>query len=578
MSETQQPRKDAKVLSEEDLRALARRHMLLLRKFNTQRERESLRKRQEAEVISLAQRMAAEMLYQNATQNAGSQASFAQGGAATVPAPLSSAEDSVRGNAAEELDSEAPENTSSEVQKAPVVHHFEAPPEVSETVKFWRKIGGGSLAFSLVFHAVLIFFAIFYVVSTYVAPSEEPPSFFATGSGGGRGGERPSYADVQSSRRRSVKINAGTQSRKIVSKVANAKFALPELPDVATMKSFSASTLAAGGMTGPGGDLSSGSGGGLGGGIGTGTGIGIGNARNFVSKFQTTQKILGTNVTAGRLAVYMDSSGSMTEVLPVVREEILKKFPTADVFEFMGCGMGQISGVSRSKLEQGAWERKKKSLLKSYEREKTPSATRKAMKAILRKNKKSRKNGAYDYSGGNEWAENLSSYGKALLAEWSGNDYSSWLALGRWLEMVFSEGGYDSVIVFADFQDYRDGQYSDESALFERWLKLAQDNGQRVYFFTTEMLPQTIFRALADYTGGDVAIPKDTAKSSQTAEETEDFLKKTRRGQNRLKTDLSLLSVPGKLEIEYGEEVEELDPEEEELDPEEDDEEGLFDA
>ncbi|MBQ9758911.1 MAG: hypothetical protein IJW12_03980 [Opitutales bacterium] len=574
----QQAPKETKVLSEEDLRALARRHMLLLRKFNALRERENLRKRQEAEVISLAQRMAAEMLYQNAAQSAAPCVSAAQEGVPAVPASPASAtgaENSVRGNAEDDAsEAEIAEDVFSDPQKAPVVHHFEAPLEVSETVKVWRKIGGGSLAFSLIFHAVLIFFAIFYVVSTYVAPPEEPPSFFATGSGGGRGGERPSYADVQASRRKSVKINAGTQSRKIVSKVANAKFALPELPETAAMKSFSGNTLTAGGMHGLGGDLSSGSGGGLGGGIGAGTGVGIGNSRNFVSKFQTTQKILGTNVTAGRLAVYMDSSGSMTEVLPVVREEILKKFPTADVFEFMGCGMGQISGISRSRLEQGAWERKKKSLLNSYEREKKPSASRKAMKAIIRKNKKARKNGIYDYSGGgNEWAENLSSYGKALLSEWSGNDYSSWLALGRWLEMVLSEGGYDSVIVFADFQDYRDGQIPDESALFERWLKLAQDNGQRVYFFTTEMLPQNIFRALADYTNGDIAIPKDTAKNSKTAQETEDFLKKTRRKQNRLKTNLGLLSVPGKFEIEYEEGYDVLEPESE---TEED--EGLFDA
>ncbi len=555
----QQAPKGTKVLSEEDLRALARRHMLLLRKFNALRERENLRKRQEAEVISLAQRMAAAMLYQNAAQCAASRAPTVQEVGPSV------SESSVFAKEAE-----IAESVFSEPQKAPVVHHFEAPPEISETVKVWRKIGGGSLAFSLIFHAALIFFAIFYVVSTYVAPPEEPPSFFATGSGGGRGGERPSYADVQSSRRKNVKINAGTQSRKIVSKVANAKFALPELPETAAMKSFSGNTLTAGGMHGLGGDLSSGSGGGLGGGIGAGTGIGIGNTRNFVSKFQTTQKILGTNVTAGRLAVYMDSSGSMTEVLPVVREEILKKFPTADVFEFMGCGMGQISGISRSRLEQGAWERKKKSLLKSYEREKKPSASRAAMKALIRKNKKSRKNGVYDYSGGNEWVENLSSYGKALLSEWSGNDYSSWLALGRWLEMVFSEGGYDSVIVFADFQDYRDGQIPDESALFERWLKLAQDKGQRVYFFTTEMLPQNIFRALADYTNGDIAIPKDTAKNSKTAQETEDFLRKTRRKQNRLKTDLGLLSVPGKFEIEFEEDYDVLEPEDEEY-------EGLFD-
>ena len=143
-------------------------------------------------MISLAQRMAAAMLYQNAAQSAASCVSAAQEGVPAVSAsPVSAkgAENSVRGNAEDDASkAEIAEDVFSDPQKAPVVHHFEAPPEVSETVKVWRKIGGGSLAFSLIFHAVLIFFAIFYVVSTYVAPPEEPPSFFATGSGGGRGG------------------------------------------------------------------------------------------------------------------------------------------------------------------------------------------------------------------------------------------------------------------------------------------------------------------------------------------------------------------------------------------------------
>lgn len=562
MSESRQAPKNSEILTDEDLRALARRHAGLMRKFLARREREAVRRRQEEEVFSLARCMAAEMLYRNvaAPGSVGLRsASFVR-----VEASKRSADGNAEivGRVADESEDAA------KARKVAVVRRFDVPPEDSDAVKFWRRIGGGSLTFSLVFHALLIFFAIFYVVSAYVEPPESPPDFFATGSGGGRGGERPSYADVQSSRRRSVKISAGTQSRKIVSKVANAKFALPEMPEMSSMKAFSGSALALGGAQNFGGDLSSGSGGGLGGGIGTGTGIGIGNSRNFVSKFQTTQKILGTNVTAGRLAVYMDSSGSMTEVLPVVREEILKKFPTADVFEFMGCGMGNIAGITRTKANQATWERKKKSLLAAYDREKKPSAARKAMKDLTRKNKKARKNGSFGFDGGNAWAENLSSYGRELLSAWSGNNYYSWLALGQWLEMVFAEGGYDSVIVFADFQDYRDGQLSDEAALFDRWLKLARNNGQRVYFFTTEMLPQTIFRALADYTDGDVSIPKDTAKNTETARETEYYLKKTRRGQNRLKTDLASLSVPGKLSLELDESYENLSFDDEEPEPE----------
>ena len=556
MSSSTPTPKDTKILCEEDLRKLARRHEAILKKFLLRRERELLRRQQEAEVLSLAQQMATAMLYREVSKNAAQEVSLP---GADAPENLSD----------RNAEPQSGGNEPAEAKKVSSSSHFGSLAEPSEAVKFWRKIGGGGLTASLIFHAALIIFAVFYVVSTYVIPTESPPEFFATGSGGGRGGDRPSYAEVQNSRRKSAKISAGTQSRKIVSKVANSKVVLPEIPSIPVMNAFSGSALSAGGMSGFGGVLSSGSGGGLGGGVGVGTGIGIGNARNFISNFQTTRKILGTNVTAGRLAVYMDSSGSMTDVLPIVRNEILKNFPTADVYEFLGCSMGEMTEISRSRLEQGAWERKKKSLLKSYDREKTPSAARRAYQQAVRKNKKTRKNGVYDFSGGDEWQKYLSSSGKALVSAWSGNEYSSWLALGRWLEMVFTEGGYDSVIVFADFQDYRDGQISDEAGLFERWLRLARANGQRVYFFTTEMLPQNIFRALADYTGGDVAIPKDTAKDSDIAQETEEFLSKTRRGQNLLPTDLELLSAPGKIQFEEEVDYEEFEGEGEDENSEE---------
>lgn len=546
MSSTTSTPKDTKILSEEDLRTLARQHEAILKKFLLRRERELLRRQQDAEVLSLAQQMATAMLYREVSKSVAQKPS-----APDAPETLTDGD----------VKSQPDGNEIVEAKKVSSFIHFNASSKPSEAAKFWRKIGGGGLTASLIFHAALIVFAVFYVVSTYVVPTESPPEFFATGSGGGRGGDRPSYADVQHSRRKNAKIRAGTKSRKIVSKVANSKLALPEIPVMPMADSFAGNVLSAGGMSGLGGALSSGSGGGLGGGVGVGTGIGIGNTRNFIGNFQTTRKILGTNVTAGRLAVYMDSSGSMTDVLPIVRNEILKNFPTADVYEFMGCSMGEMTEISRSRLEQGAWERKKKSLLKSYDREKTPSAARRAYQQAVRKNKKTRKNGVYDFSGGDEWQKYLSSYGKALVSAWSGNEYSSWLALGRWLEMVFTEGGYDSVIVFADFQDYRDGQISDEAGLFERWLRLARANGQRVYFFTTEMLPQNIFRALADYTGGDVAIPKDTAKDSDIAQETEEFLSKTRRGQNLLPTDLELLSAPGKIQFEEEVDYEEFEGE-----------------
>ena len=546
MPESSQRPDETEILSDEDLRTLARRHEKLLRRFLREREREQMRREIEARTYSMAQRMAAEMLVRHAD---------ATGNRVPVAAPKQADTPSTETRKVKKS-ATVPEMLSpASPQKVEGAQHFDAPPEPSEAAKWWKKIGGFGLSFSLLFHAAIILVAIFWVVSAYVEPKDSPPEFFATGSGGGRGGERPSYADVQAARRKSVKIAAGTRSRKIVSKVAKSKFVLPELPNATMQFGYSGNSLAAGGAFALGGDLSSGSGGGLGGGVGVGQGIGIGNASNFVGKFRTTQKILGTDVTASRLAVYMDSSGSMTTVLPVVREEILKKFPTADVYEFMGCGMGEFPERKRSRLEQVSWNSKKKSLLRKYEREKKPSVMRRAARDLERAAKKNRAHGfSYDMGFGSGWKKKLSSYGNALLDEWSVSE-SSWIDLGHWLEMVFSEGGYDAVIVFADFQDYRDRQLGNESALFDRWLKLARKNGQRVYFFTTEMLPQNIFRALAEHTGGDVAIPKRVSKNSGAAMETEDFLEKVRR-MHLPKGNVAQLSSPGDFE-----DVEEFDTE-----------------
>lgn len=530
MSPPQQRLDSTEVLSDEDLRELARRHAKLLHRFLRERERGRTYREADVKTCSPMQNMAEAILYRQSVETE-------EKAGAEKP--------------------EVPSSAGTLTQKVEGAMHFKAPPKISEAAKLWKKIGGFGLSFSLIFHLALIIVAIFWVVAVSVEPPEAPPEFFATGSGGGRGGAHPSYADVQSERRKNVKIAAGTRSRKIVSKVAKSNFVLPELPSTAMAHAFSGNDMILGGSLNAGGNLSSGSGGGLGGGIGTGTGIGIGNARNFISKFQSTQKILGTDVTASRLAVYMDSSGSMTEVLPVVREEILKKFPTADVYEFMGCGMVELSEKKRSRYEEISWISKKKSLLRKYESEKKPSVARRAAKDRKKTNKT---RDGFGFQGNSDWRKNLSSYGKALLSEWGGTDYYSWLPLGTWLDMVFTEGGYDAVIVFADFQDYRDGQLDNEAKIFDCWLNHARENGQRAYFFTTEMLPQNIFRALAEHTGGNVAIPRDISKNSETAKLTDYTLRRQKVKKQPDNAAAALSSVENAIEAD--EDIEEIPAEE----------------
>lgn len=508
--------KDAEFLSDEELRALARRHAAHFRKFRETRRRERERRDRERELRTLASRIETMMLRSAPPLDAPRMLVPGSAGvpATSAPRPGRTPEppESARGRAAGPSLYPAP-------RPAALAEHrsFEPSPEASPVARFLRKIGAGGLTVSLIFHVGLIVFALFWVVSTYVAPKEKPPEFFATGSGGGRGGDRPSYADVQSSRRSAGKIGSARAERKIVSKVAKTSIALPEMPAPPTRSSLSGAFSSAGTPRGSFGDLSSGGGGGLGGGFGKDTGIGVGDGRNFVGKFKTTQKILGTNVTADKLAVYMDASGSMTEVIPLVRHEILKKFPTADVYEFFGCGMSDLPDETLPPSK--SWERERARLLKNFAREKKPSALSAAKKAAKKKSRRS------DLGIDSGWTEALSGYGKALMEKNAGKNLFTF-DLGKWLDMVISDGGYDAIFVFADFQDYRDEGIPNEAQVRERWISSARLHGQRFYFFTTEMLPQSIFRDLSAFTGGEIAIPKETAKQSRSARETEKFLKK----------------------------------------------------
>ena len=159
------------------------------------------------------------------------------------------------------------------------------PPPVSEADRYeadllkrrkhfsWKTFGGDGFLVSVALHVAVLILGLFWVISRYVAPpAKEDPDVFATGAGGGTGGEKPkAFEHKLKSRMTMVKSPA-----RIVSKSASASVTLPSTPTTNTA-SF-ASGLSAGGM-------SKGSGGGSGGGEGTGVGIGKGGGKNFVSLF-----------------------------------------------------------------------------------------------------------------------------------------------------------------------------------------------------------------------------------------------------------------------------------------------------
>ena len=182
---------------------------------------------------------------------------------------------------------------------------------------FWQRIGASGLSVSLAIHVVLVFIAAAFVVSTVTDNAKKDPNTFATGAGGGSGGER-----VKSTERKvqpkNVKSLAKTTTR-ITSKSATASMALPDMPSSASASSMISGATAGGASTG--------FGGGAGGGIGTGKGMGSGGGKNFVAR-----PVMGASIFSQRLAVYFDASASMLPYLDRVEAEIRDKFPDADVF------------------------------------------------------------------------------------------------------------------------------------------------------------------------------------------------------------------------------------------------------
>ncbi|MBQ2732483.1 MAG: hypothetical protein IJF68_05500, partial [Opitutales bacterium] len=89
----------------------------------------------------------------------------------------------------------------------------------------WKSFGGDGFIVSVILHAALIVFALFYVVAT-VRPEPPEPAEFVSGAGGGSNGEN---ANRQKHRMRPKPRDMNTQN-KITSKSTRATLTLPEMP------------------------------------------------------------------------------------------------------------------------------------------------------------------------------------------------------------------------------------------------------------------------------------------------------------------------------------------------------------
>ena len=277
---------------------------------------------------------------------------------------------------------------------------------------FWQRIGASGLSVSLAIHVLLVFIAAAFVVSTVTDNAKKDPNSFATGAGGGSGGER-----VKSTERKvqpkNVKSLAKTTTR-ITSKSASASIALPDMPS-----SASASSMISGAMAG---GASKGFGGGSGGGIGSGRGMGSGGGKNFVAK-----PVMGANIFSQRLAVYFDASASMLPYLERVEAEIRDKFPDADLY-----------------LSNGVF-------IDIHDNEVVGGEKFKGTAYINRPTGATKKNAKGEVISTDTNPAKLTQAGRAIFKKHADNFKKG--SVGGWLDILKDDRTYDALIVISDFQD-----------------------------------------------------------------------------------------------------------------------------
>lgn len=343
------------------------------------------------------------------------------------------------------------------------------------------RFGGEGLAASLLIHGLLLFLATAWVVSVATNQKKEPNSF-ATGAGGGRGGER---AIAQKTKVRSNSPKSLTKSpTQLATKNPHAEISLPEMPDL--------NRAALGALA----SSSKGFGGGVGGGIGTAAGIGKGG-KNF-----TGRSVMGVKINGAHIAVYFDNSPSMEPYLAGVEKQIKDQFPSADVFRYFGIfNLNQDGEVVGSKPNQ--------------------KYTIETVEQI-----------AANRNGGRRAAANdpgkFSPAGRNLLTAKDAQFRTG--GVGAWIDIMLQQKQYDAIVIFSDFEDgilqYRakdqpiprlvfdadliprsDDRTDAEKAWEERWVKafaLATDHkAPRLYLYSTSKEPQELYKRCVAASGGE---------------------------------------------------------------------------
>ena len=355
----------------------------------------------------------------------------------------------------------------------------------SDFARRWFLLGGQGLLVSLLIHGGLLFVATAWVVSVAVIQKKEPNAF-ATGAGGGTGGERAVQAKAK--QKPNAPKSLTKSSTKLTSKSTTAAIALPEMPDLNR------------GMLGALSASSKGFGGGSGGGIGGSVGLGKGG-KNF-----TGRAVMGMKISGANIAVYFDSSPSMNPYFAAVEKQIKEQFPSADVYRYFGVFNfiqdGEVLGAR---------------------------ANQKLVVPTVDQIYMDRRGGRRD-SPATDQAK-LSPAGRNMFG--SKDALFRIGGVGAWLEAMLNQKQYDAIVVFSDFEDgiiqWRtigevkpsivfdadlrpptDNRTEAEKAWEQRWIRgfaQAQDRkAPRLYLYSTSKEPQEIYRRCVSASGGDFKI------------------------------------------------------------------------
>lgn len=227
------------------------------------------------------------------------------------------------------------------VHVAPQAPQGVAPPVASKepnaVVKYWRKVGGGSLALSLLIHVGILVGA-YFLVETIVLENKVD---FLSGGGSKAGQEASQSLAQQVQQKKRTNISKMLPMRKVVSTSANAAIALPDMPSD-NLEMPEMSSMMGGGMTGSAGFGSQGAGGGFGTGIGTGGMKGV--------------TFFGMTTPLDRVVFVLDFSASMkkNQVELVVNEmgKTLKMLPMRSQYQVILFAGGARFADRNWKVEQ----------------------------------------------------------------------------------------------------------------------------------------------------------------------------------------------------------------------------------